>query len=288
MNFIPVNKVDGLDYRRPSSERTAFMAHTLASAWHPRQDTAFSRTGDRRGVRTVARTCSESMSHSSNTYLPHEKKLPRPRLRSRCWSHSSPFAGTTSMCQPARKNLRPPLPRSRRRVSWFDTESKPTFSPAMSVKGRTWCNLPCTTRPIFFNCIGRTGLPFLIELLHRDRSSRLASASNRIAGHIHAKLGVHFNAVVDLNTVFSRDGHHKEMGVRAAVGCVEAALCQGQACDHLQLVATPTHTQQMLYAANDAYAALKVLEVLDLPRADLPIMGLSQPKQYSDKANTLE
>jgi len=32
--------------------------------------------------------------------------------------------------------------------------------------------------------------------------------------------------------------------------------------------------QQMLYAANDAYAALKVLEALDLPRENLPIMGL--------------
>ena len=29
MSFIPFNDVDGLDYRRPSSERTAFMAHTL-------------------------------------------------------------------------------------------------------------------------------------------------------------------------------------------------------------------------------------------------------------------
>jgi 23S rRNA (adenine2503-C2)-methyltransferase len=29
MNFIPFNDVDGLAYRRPSSERTAFMAHTL-------------------------------------------------------------------------------------------------------------------------------------------------------------------------------------------------------------------------------------------------------------------
>jgi 23S rRNA (adenine2503-C2)-methyltransferase len=29
MNFIPFNEVDGLDYRRPSSERIAHMAHTL-------------------------------------------------------------------------------------------------------------------------------------------------------------------------------------------------------------------------------------------------------------------
>ena len=31
MNFIPFNEVNGLDYRRPSSERIAFMAHTLHS-----------------------------------------------------------------------------------------------------------------------------------------------------------------------------------------------------------------------------------------------------------------
>jgi 23S rRNA (adenine2503-C2)-methyltransferase len=29
MNFIPFNEVDGLDYRRPSAERIAVMAHTL-------------------------------------------------------------------------------------------------------------------------------------------------------------------------------------------------------------------------------------------------------------------
>ncbi len=48
-----------------------------------------------------------------------------------------------------------------------------------------------------------------------------------------------------------------------------------------------TH-QQMLYAANDAYAALKVLEALNLPRAELPIMGLSQPRQNSHNTNLLE
>jgi len=34
--------------------------------------------------------------------------------------------------------------------------------------------------------------------------------------------------------------------------------------------------RQMIYAANDAYAALKVLEALDIPREDLPIMGMAE------------
>jgi hypothetical protein len=44
----------------------------------------------------------------------------------------------------------------------------------------------------------------------------------------------------------------------------------------------------MLYAANDAYAALKVLEALNMRSEDLPIMGASQPKLSSDKADLLE
>jgi len=44
----------------------------------------------------------------------------------------------------------------------------------------------------------------------------------------------------------------------------------------------------MLYAANDAYAALRVFEALDLPRETLPLMGAPQPKQNSDKADALE
>ena len=81
---------------------------------------------------------------------------------------------------------------------------------------------------------------------------------------------------VDLNTVFSMDGYHKEMGVRAAVGLVFkqrfAKARHVTTSNWSQPRLTP---QQMLYAANDAYAALKVLEALNLPREDLPIMGLA-------------
>ena len=40
-----------------------------------------------------------------------------------------------------------------------------------------------------------------------------------------------------------------------------------------------------ILAANDAYAALKVLEAIGLPREELPIMGLSRPEQHSDSAD---
>jgi len=86
---------------------------------------------------------------------------------------------------------------------------------------------------------------------------------------------VHFNAVVDLNTVFSMDGYHKEMGVRAAVGLVfKQRFAKSRHVTTSNWSQPQLTAQQMLYAANDAYAALKVLEALNLRREDLPIMGL--------------
>jgi ribonuclease D len=69
-------------------------------------------------------------------------------------------------------------------------------------------------------------------------------------------------------------GYRKEMGARAAVGLVFgqrfAKSKRITTTDWSQRELTP---QQMLYAANDAYAALKVLEALDLPGEELPVMG---------------
>ena len=116
-------------------------------------------------------------------------------------------------------------------------------------------------------------MPFLMELLQSDDVIKVGFGLRSDRGHVRAKLGVHFNAVVDLNTVFSMDGYHKEMGVRAAVGLVLkqrfAKPRHVTTSNWSQLQLTP---QQMRYAANDAYAALKVLEALNLRREDLPIM----------------
>jgi len=75
--------------------------------------------------------------------------------------------------------------------------------------------------------------------------------------------------------VFSMDGYHKHMGARAAVGLVfKQRFAKSR---HVTTSNWSQHqltAQQMLYAANDAYAALKVLEALNLRREDLPIMGM--------------
>lgn len=157
----------------------------------------------------------------------------------------------------------------------FDTESKPTFSVGDVSEGPHLVQFALHGCAYLFQIHQTEGLPFLIELLQSEQVIKVGFDLKSDGGHIHAKLGIYPGGMVDLNTVFRMGGYHKYMGVRAAVGLV-----------FKQRFSKPRHVttsnwsqhqltrQQLLYAANDAYAALKVLEALGLPREDLPIMDL--------------
>ena len=158
----------------------------------------------------------------------------------------------------------------------FDTESKPTFVVGDVSEGPHVVQFAMHDKAYLFQVHRAEGLPFLIELLQSDEIIKVGFGLRSDSGQIFKKLGAKFGGVVDLNTVFSMQGYRREMGARAAVGLVfnqrfaksKKITTTDWSLPHL------TH-QQMLYAANDAYAALKVLEALNLHREDLPIMGLN-------------
>lgn len=156
----------------------------------------------------------------------------------------------------------------------FDTESRPTFVTGDVSEGPHVVQFALHDKAYLFQVHRAEGLPFLVELLQSEQVIKVGFGLKSDSGHIFAKLGVRFGGVVDLNTVFRMNGYQKEIGVRTAVGLVFnqrfAKSKKATTSNWSQPQLTP---QQMLYAANDAYAALKVLEALDLPRADLPIMG---------------
>jgi ribonuclease D len=93
------------------------------------------------------------------------------------------------------------------------------------------------------------------------------------------------SSVVDLNTVFSLKGFRKQIGVSSAV-----AVMFNQRFAKLKKITTSNWSQeeltsnQLLYAANDAYAALKVLQALNLSREELPMMGATP---YEDSADQI-
>ncbi|HEU0187421.1 MAG TPA: 3'-5' exonuclease [Gallionellaceae bacterium] len=164
----------------------------------------------------------------------------------------------------------------------FDTESKPTFAVGEASAGPHVVQFALHDRAYLFQLHRADGHPFLLDLLQSEHLLKVGFGLKSDRAHIRAKLGVHFGGVVDLNTVFSMDGYHKEMGVRAAVGLVlKQRFAKSRKVTTSNWAQAELTQQQMLYAANDAYAALKVLEALKLRRETLPIMGASQPRAES-------
>lgn len=156
----------------------------------------------------------------------------------------------------------------------FDTESKPTFVAGDVSEGPHLVQFALHDRAYLFQLHRAEGLPYLVELLQSERLIKVGFGLRSDRSHIRSKLGIHFGGVVDLNTVFSRDGYHKEIGVRTAVGLVLKRRFAKSRHVTTSNWAQPRLTpQQMRYAANDAYAALKVLEALDIPREELPVMA---------------
>lgn len=164
-------------------------------------------------------------------------------------------------------------------ITGFDTESKPTFAVGEVSDGPHVVQFALHDKAYLFQTHRQDSHPFLIELLQSAQLLKVGFGLKSDGKHIRAKLGIRPGGLVDLNQVFSKDGFQKEMGVRNAV-----AQLFGQRFVKSRKVTTSNwalpelSAQQMLYAANDAYAALKVFDALQRPRAALPIM-------YADQAN---
>ena len=158
----------------------------------------------------------------------------------------------------------------------FDTESKPTFVVGDVSEGPHVVQFALHDKAYLFQAHRTEGRPFLIELLQSEQVLKVGFDLKSDSAHVYAKLGIHFGGVVDLNTVFRMAGYQKHMGVRSAVGLVfKQRFAKSRKVTTSNWSQPQLTPQQLLYAANDAYAALKVLEALDLPREELPIMGVA-------------
>ena len=156
----------------------------------------------------------------------------------------------------------------------FDTESKPTFAVGDVSEGPHLVQFALANKAYLFQLHQTAGHPFLVELLQSTQLIKVGFGLRSDRKHLYNKLGIKLRGVVDLNTLFSMDGYKKEMGVRTAVGLLFnqrfAKSRKVTTSNWSQQQLTP---QQLLYAANDAYAALKVLVALDRPLDELPIIS---------------
>ncbi len=166
----------------------------------------------------------------------------------------------------------------------FDTESKPTFAVGEVSEGPHLVQFALPGKAYLFQLHHAEGLPFLIDLLQSERVIKIGFGLQSDSAHIYAKLGIHMGGVVDLNSVFSMKGFRKQIGVITAVAVVfNQRFAKSKKITTSNWSQPELTSQQMLYAANDAYAALKVMEALNLSREELPIMGSTPLKETADQ-----
>lgn len=151
------------------------------------------------------------------------------------------------------------------RLWGFDTESKPTFFKDQVSDGPHVVQLAVADRAWVFQ-LTDPGCRATVAALLADGAHTKAGFGLRDDNlRIRAKLGIEPAGVLELNGVFRQQGYRKDMGVRAAV-----AVLFGQRFAKSKKAATsnwaaPTLGEsQLLYAANDAWAAYRVAQALGL------------------------
>lgn len=145
----------------------------------------------------------------------------------------------------------------------FDTESKPTFKVGEVSDGPHILQLATLERAWVFQ-------------LHDPQCSAVAAELLALGGIVKAgfglgddrkrivhKMGVEPAGVLELNTIFHQRGYRKDMGVKGAVAVLfnQRFIKSKKAATSNWANASLTEAQ-LVYAANDAYAAMRVYNAL--------------------------
>ena len=153
----------------------------------------------------------------------------------------------------------------RQPVLGFDTESKPTFVKNEASLGPHIVQLSTLHTAYIFQLEDATCRHVVGQLLTDPRITKAGFGLGDDRRRIVNKLGIDLQGVLDLNTVFRESGYRKDMGVRGAVAVLfNRRFIKSKKASTSNWAQSQLQDSQLMYAANDAYAALKVYFALEL------------------------
>lgn len=151
-------------------------------------------------------------------------------------------------------------------VVGFDTESKPTFLKNEVSTGPHTVQLASLDRAWVFQLHDPDCRAAAAQLLASNALTKVGFGLSSDRTQIRAKLEIEPQAIIDLDSVFRRRGYRNSVGVKTAV-----ALVFGQRFVKSRKQTTSNWSSrhlteaQLCYAANDAYAAMRVFDALEMP-----------------------
>lgn len=146
----------------------------------------------------------------------------------------------------------------------FDTESKPTFFKDQVSEGPHVVQLATLDKAWVFQLHDLECRAVVAHLLAHPGSTKVGFGLGDDKKRIASKLGVEPVGVLELNTIFRERGYRKDMGVKGAVAVMFNRRFIKSRKATTSNWANPRLTEaQLIYAANDAYAAIRVFYALN-------------------------
>lgn len=149
------------------------------------------------------------------------------------------------------------------RLCGFDTEAKPTFRKGQKCHGPHVVQFALTNKAFIFQlhrgeCEKAAG-----ELIASKEVLKVGFSLKNDHGQIRRRFGLDLNHVLDLDQTFRKLGYSGQIGVRGAIGVLlKQCFKKSKSTTTSNWALSELTSRQLIYAANDAYAALKIMESL--------------------------
>ncbi len=149
-------------------------------------------------------------------------------------------------------------------TSWgFDTESKPTFKVGEQSDGPHILQLSTAERAWVFQLHDPECRAVAAALLAHPGIVKAGFGLGDDRKRIIHKLGIEPQGILELNTVFHQRGYRKDMGVKGAVAVLfNQRFIKSKKAATSNWANARLSESQLVYAANDAYAAIRVWQAL--------------------------
>lgn len=156
----------------------------------------------------------------------------------------------------------------------FDTESKPTFKKGEKPQGPHVVQLTTLDKAYIFQMRRPECHEVVCRILESVDTVKVGFGLSSDRKLIQNNLEISLKATLDMDAVFRREGYRREIGVKTAIALLfNQKFRKSKSVTMSNWALERLGSHQLLYAANDAYAALKVFSVLNIPEHELPISG---------------
>jgi ribonuclease D len=148
-------------------------------------------------------------------------------------------------------------------VCGFDTEAKPTFRKGEKSAGPHVVQFALTDKAYIFLLHHSDCEKAVADLIQSEDVLKVGFGLKNDHGQIRHRLGITLNQTLDLDQTFRKLGYSGQIGVRGAMGVLlKQCFKKSKSTTTSNWALKELSPRQLLYAANDAYAALKVMEAL--------------------------